>query len=55
MKIINCMICISIKVEKKVKLDMNFLFSVKVFFFCGETNKYFLLHQKIFEVFMHFH
>ena len=26
---------------------MNFLFSVEVFlYFCGETNKYFILHQK---------
>ena len=40
------MICITIKVEKRKKIDMNFLFSVSFFYFCGETNKYFILHQK---------
>ena len=38
------------KLEQK-KFDVNYLFSVEVFFyFIVETNKYFILHQINFEV-----
>ena len=42
----NCMIYMFITVEKKLFLTQIFFFRGSVFYFSGETNKYFILHQK---------
>ena len=50
------MIYIAIKVGKRKKLIEFFIFRRSVFYFCGETNKNFILHQKnILRCEMHFY